>query len=130
MTWRNELPAGERVVNGVAVRRFPVEEERDLAAFNRFAESLYDRPHSDEDERAWLRRQGPVRAARSSRRCARSRTGSGAILFFTYLYYPTVEGLRAAPERVDPRARPPTTSRRCASASTASCSRGRARSRS
>lgn len=28
-TWRNELPAGEERVNGVLVRRFPIEESRD-----------------------------------------------------------------------------------------------------
>lgn len=98
VTWRNELPAGEHVHDGVTVRRFPVEEERDLSAFNRFGESLYDRPHSDEDEREWLRQQGPyvprlVDALRAEKDRFR------AIVFFTYLYYPTVEGLRAAPER-------------------------------
>jgi len=85
-------------MDGVTVRRFPVEEERDLAAFNRFGESLYDRPHTDEDERQWLRQQGPyvprlVDALRAEQGRFR------AILFFTYLYYPTVEGLSAAPDR-------------------------------
>ncbi len=98
VTWRNELPAGEQTLGGVTVRRFAVEEERDLAAFNRFGESLYDRPHTDEDEREWLRQQGPyvprlVDALRAEQDRFR------AILFFTYLYYPTVEGLRAAPGR-------------------------------
>lgn len=97
VTWRNELPPGESVLEGVAVRRFPVDEERDLAAFNRFGESLYDRPHTDDDEHAWLRQQGPyvprlVEALRAEKERFR------AVLFFTYLYYPTVEGLRVAPE--------------------------------
>ena len=98
VTWRNELPAGEQAMDGVTVRRFPVDEERDLAAFNRFGESLYDLPHTDEDEREWLRQQGPyvprlVDALRAEQGRFR------AILFFTYLYYPTVEGLSAAPDR-------------------------------
>jgi glycosyltransferase involved in cell wall biosynthesis len=98
VTWRNELPAGEQVLNGVAVRRFPVEEERDLAAFNRFGESLYDRPHTDEDEREWLRQQGPY-VPRLVEALAAEQERFRAILFFTYLYYPTVEGLKAAPRR-------------------------------
>ncbi len=98
VTWRNELPAGEQVSNGVTVRRFPVEEERDLDAFNRFGESLYGRPHSDGDEQAWLRQQGPY-VPRLVEALARERGRFRAVLFFTYLYYPTVEGLRAAPER-------------------------------
>jgi glycosyltransferase involved in cell wall biosynthesis len=98
VSWRNELPAGEETLNGVTVRRFPAEEERDLVAFNRFGESLYDRPHGDDDERLWLRQQGPyvprlVEALRAEKDRFR------AVLFFTYLYYPTVEGMRAAPER-------------------------------
>jgi glycosyltransferase involved in cell wall biosynthesis len=98
VTWRNELPPGEQVMGGVTVRRFPVEEERDLLAFNRFGELLYDRPHTDEDEREWLLQQGPyvprlVEALRAEQERFQ------AILFFTYLYYPTVEGLRAAPDR-------------------------------
>jgi glycosyltransferase involved in cell wall biosynthesis len=98
VTWRNELPAGEHDLGGVAVRRFPVEEERDLLAFNRFGESLYDRPHTDDDEHAWLRMQGPyVPRLVDALRAEQDRFQ--AILFFTYLYYPTVEGLRAAPGR-------------------------------
>jgi glycosyltransferase involved in cell wall biosynthesis len=98
VTWRNEWPAGAHESGGVAVRRFAVEEERDLDAFNRYAESLYDRPHTDEDERTWLRRQGPyvpalVRALRDERERFQ------AVVFFTYLYYPTCEGLAAAGER-------------------------------
>lgn len=98
VTWRNELPPGAGAEGPVAVRRFAVEEERDLDAFNRYSETLYDRPHTEEDERLWLRRQGPyvpalVRALREEH--ARFQ----AVVFFTYLYYPTCEGLRAAPQR-------------------------------
>ncbi len=98
VTWRNELPAGESIEQGVTVRRFPVEEERDLGAFNRFAESIYDRPHSDADERRFLREQGPYAPALVEA-LARERDRFQAILFFTYLYYPTVAGLGTAPAR-------------------------------
>jgi glycosyltransferase involved in cell wall biosynthesis len=98
VTWRNELPAGDSVQAGVTVRRFPVDEERDLAAFNRFGESLYERPHTDADERAWLRQQGPY-VPRLVEALAAESGRFDAVLFFTYLYYPTVEGLRAAPDR-------------------------------
>lgn len=98
VTWRDELPPGESVEDGVRVRRFPVAEERDLAAFNRFAESIYDRPHTDDDERRFLREQGPYVPALVEA-LAREQDRYRAVLFFTYLYYPTVEGLRAAPGR-------------------------------
>ena len=43
VTWRNELPAGRERLAGVDVLRFPAESERDLDAFNAFAEPLYER---------------------------------------------------------------------------------------
>jgi glycosyltransferase involved in cell wall biosynthesis len=98
VTWRNELPAGSSTEGKVTVRRFAVEEERNLDAFNRYSESLYDRPHSDEDERKWLRRQGPYVPALVDA-LVQARERYAAVVFFTYLYYPTCEGLRRAGQR-------------------------------
>ena len=98
VTWRNELPAGEEEIAGVRVRRFPVEEERDLAAFNAFAEPLYVRERSRDEEVEFLRRQGPF-VPRLIEALSAERDRFDAIVFFTYLYYPTCWGLRAAPER-------------------------------
>jgi glycosyltransferase involved in cell wall biosynthesis len=98
VTWKNDLPEGEREERGVRVRRFPVTEERDLDAFNAFAERLYDRPHDDDDEIEFLRRQGPVVPGLVEALGAEAERFS-AVVFFTYLYYPTYWGLRAAPGR-------------------------------
>jgi glycosyltransferase involved in cell wall biosynthesis len=98
VTWRNELPAGQERVNGVDVVRFPVEEERDLASFNRLAEPLYARAHSEQDELVFLRRQGPY-APRLVEAIEKRKDEFDALVFFTYLYYPTYWGLHAAPER-------------------------------
>lgn len=98
VTWRNEMPEGPSREGRALVCRFPVEEERDLAAFNAFAEPLYVRPHGVEDERLFLRRQGPfVPTLVEALRAERDRFA--AIVFFTYLYYPTYWGLEAASER-------------------------------
>jgi len=98
VTWRNELPPGSQRVNGVEVRRFASEEERELSFFNAFSDTLYDRPHTDAQELEWLRRQGPnVPSLVEALRAEKDRFA--AILFFTYLYYPTYWGLQAAPER-------------------------------
>ena len=98
VTWRNELPAGGERLNGVDVVRFPVEEERDLLAFNRLSEPLYARAHSEADELVWLRRQGPY-APRLVEAIQQRRDEFDAVVFFTYLYYPTYYGLQAASER-------------------------------
>jgi glycosyltransferase involved in cell wall biosynthesis len=98
VTWRNELREGREERDGVIVRRFPVEEERDLDAFNAFSDTLYDRPHTAEDEAEWLRRQGPFvpRLVDALREEAHR---FAAVVFFTYLYYPTCRGLAVASER-------------------------------
>jgi glycosyltransferase involved in cell wall biosynthesis len=98
VTWRNELPEGAESLNGVEVRRFVVEEERDLASFNAFSDTLYDRPHTADDELVWLRRQGPY-VPRLVAQLEAERDAFDAVVFFTYLYYPTCWGLKAAPER-------------------------------
>lgn len=97
VTWRNERPAGTTTEGGVEVRRFPTEEERDLASFNTFSDTLYGRPHTDDDERDWLRRQGPY-VPRLVEALRAEQDRFVAVLFFTYLYYTTVAGLAAAPE--------------------------------
>jgi glycosyltransferase involved in cell wall biosynthesis len=98
VTWRSELPEGQEELNGITIRRFPVEEERDLGAFNAFSETLYDRPHTAEDEEEWLRRQGPF-VPRLIEALDREAARFAAVVFFTYLYYPTCRGLEVAGER-------------------------------
>jgi glycosyltransferase involved in cell wall biosynthesis len=93
VTWRNELPAGDSEVAGVRVRRFAVEEERDLEAFNRYSDELYGRAHTHEEEIQWLRRQGPY-TPRLIEALSAEAPAYRAVVFFTYLYYPTYWGLR------------------------------------
>ncbi len=98
VTWRNELPEGRENLNGVEVLRFACRGQRDLDAFNRFAEPLYVREHSREEEIEFLRRQGPE-VPDLVEALARHKDRFAAVVFFTYLYYPTYWGLKAAPER-------------------------------
>lgn len=98
VTWRSELPQGESMERGVRIRRFAPDRERDLDRFNAFAEPLYGRPTTPDEERTFLESQGPcvpdlIKALRADA------PGFQAILFFTYLYYPTVEGIRAVGEK-------------------------------
>jgi glycosyltransferase involved in cell wall biosynthesis len=98
VTWRNELPPGEETHGGVRVRRFPVARERDLDGFNAFAEPLYARETTLAEEHAFLERQGPL-VPRLVEALRAERGRYAAVVFFTYLYYPTYWGLAAAPER-------------------------------
>lgn len=131
VTWRNALPPGESMVEGVRVVRFPVQGERDLEGFNRLSDDLYARtptqafsaaeriglrgggstlsPRLDdegrvartptrEEELEWLRQQGPY-VPELPEALAREAPGFDAVIFFTYLYYPTWAGLQAASQR-------------------------------
>ena len=95
VTWHNEYAPGEEALGGVRIRRFAVEEERDLDAFNRRSEELYGRSRTHEEEIDWLRRQGPF-APSLIDALAGEVTRYHAVVFFTYLYYPTYWGLVAA----------------------------------
>jgi len=92
VTWRNDLAPGDREAAGVRVRRFAVEEERDLDDFNRRSEELYRRPRTRDEELDWLRRQGPY-VPRLVEALAADARALHAVVFFTYLYYPTYWGL-------------------------------------
>ena len=50
VTWANDYPAGETILNGVVIKRYPVEKPREIAAFNAFSDRIFFQPHSREDE--------------------------------------------------------------------------------
>jgi glycosyltransferase involved in cell wall biosynthesis len=98
VTWRNELPAGVEPVNGVAVRRFRVRQERDPIAFGRRSEQVFDRIHSVGDELDWLAAEGPTSPS-LVRYASRHADRYDFWLFFSYRYYVAYYGVRAARSR-------------------------------
>jgi glycosyltransferase involved in cell wall biosynthesis len=94
ITWRNEYKPGESILKGVVIKRFDSGEERDINAFNEFSTNFFNCPQADKrDEKKWIRMQGPYSPALID--ALRKEQGNFDIfLFFTYLYYPTVEGLK------------------------------------
>lgn len=98
VTWKNEYPEGNDRIKGVTVRRFPVEKPRDIAAFNQFSDWIFHHPHTRDDELKWLEMQGPWSPALRDY-LAKHHRAYDALIFFTYLYAPTVLGLKIAPGR-------------------------------
>jgi glycosyltransferase involved in cell wall biosynthesis len=96
VTWKNEYPEGSDRVRGVTVRRFANARARDIQAFNRYSEWIFNNPHTRDDEMEWLRQQGPWCPALLEY-LERNQHQYDILIFFTYLYAPTVLGAKIAP---------------------------------
>jgi glycosyltransferase involved in cell wall biosynthesis len=97
-TWKNEYPEGADRLRGVTVRRFATNRTRDLAAFNRQSDWIFTHAHSRADEMEWLKQQGPW-APGLIEYLERHHGSYDVLVFFTYLYAPTVLGIKVAPAK-------------------------------
>jgi glycosyltransferase involved in cell wall biosynthesis len=97
-TWRNEYPSGLTRVNGVPVRRFPVDAPRDMSAFNRLSTKVLRGGAGREAESEWLRAQGPFSPPLLDH-LRRHDCESDFFIFFTYLYASTFFGLPLVADR-------------------------------
>jgi glycosyltransferase involved in cell wall biosynthesis len=98
ISWKNEYQEGADRIRGVTVRRFANARSRDIHAFNRYSEWIFTNKHSREDESEWLRQQGPWCPALIEY-LDRNHHQYDVLIFFTYLYAPTVLGARIAPHK-------------------------------
>jgi glycosyltransferase involved in cell wall biosynthesis len=98
ITWKNDYPEGTDRIRGVTVRRFANAQTRDLDAFNRYSEWIFTSTHTRDDEMEWLRQQGPWCPSLLDY-LQRSHGQYDVLIFFTYLYAPTVLGVRIAPHK-------------------------------
>jgi glycosyltransferase involved in cell wall biosynthesis len=96
VTWKNEYPEGADRIRGVSVRRFANARTRDLEAFNRYSDWIYNNPHARDDEMEWLMQQGPW-CPSLIEHLRRHQQQYDVLVFFTYLYAPTVLGLEVNP---------------------------------
>jgi glycosyltransferase involved in cell wall biosynthesis len=94
ITWKNEYPPGETILNGVAIKRFDVLRPRDIESFNRYSDWIFHSPHTPGQELNWLEQQGPYAPALIDA-IEKEESAHDHFVFFTYLYYNTYWGLQA-----------------------------------
>jgi glycosyltransferase involved in cell wall biosynthesis len=98
ITWKNEYPEGPDRLRGVTVRRFATARTRDIQAFNRLSDWIFHHQHSRNDELEWLKQQGPWSPGLIEH-LERHHEQYDLLVFFTYLYAPTVLGIKVAPSK-------------------------------
>jgi glycosyltransferase involved in cell wall biosynthesis len=98
VTWKNEYPEGTDRIRGVTIRRFANSRTRDIEAFNRYSEWIYNNAHGRSEEVEWLKQQGPWSPALIEY-LKRHHQQYDVLIFFTYLYAPTVVGIEVAPSK-------------------------------
>lgn len=94
ISWKNELPEGKEVVNGITVHRFPVAVERDPIEFGKWSATVFTKRHSLGDELAWLDAEGPTSPALINHIKAHE-ADYDFFIFFSFRYHHSFYGCRA-----------------------------------
>ncbi len=93
ITWKNHYPVGVQLINGIPVRRFSVNNERNMEIFKKENSNiLQDINHTEQQELHWIDEQGPLSEDLINYIAENSDTYD-IFIFVTYLYYHTVKGL-------------------------------------
>ena len=92
ISWKDEYPPGQEVLNGVTINRFAVDAPRNSGRFNRFSKRIFGKPHTKDDEMNWMKLQGPY-STRLLEFIADNKDKYDNFIFFTYLYCTTYFGL-------------------------------------
>jgi glycosyltransferase involved in cell wall biosynthesis len=97
VTWKNERPSGVESVNGIAVRRFPVDHERDPHAFGRQSQRVFEHAHSVANELAWLDSEGP--ASRRMIDYLARKDAFDFVILFSFRYFHAYHAARRIPAK-------------------------------
>ncbi len=100
VTWKNEYPDGVQVLDGIVIRRFPVDFSREMNKFNDFSHYIFSNMHriTKKESEEWMRLQGPI-SSELFQYLENKMDNYDAFIFFTYLYATTYYGLQIVSEK-------------------------------
>ncbi|MCP4216825.1 MAG: glycosyltransferase family 4 protein [bacterium] len=93
ITWKKDFSTGTSILKGVNIKRYDVDEERNIDSFNKYSDVFFNPETKGRDEDRWIREQGPY-CPKLIDALRKEQDNYDVFLFFTYLYYPTIEGLK------------------------------------
>ena len=92
-TWKNYYPEGISEINGVTVRRFKVDKERNQKRFDACsAQVLNNKKNTSEAEDKWIDEQGPY-CPDAVKYISEHHNDYDTVIFMTYLYYITARSM-------------------------------------
>lgn len=98
VTWADYYPEGIDEVNGIVVRRFSVDHERNNQEFNESCYEVIGKNVGKKRELDWMEKQGPT-ASQLVRYLMEHQNEYDAYVFITYLYYTTFHGVLSVPQK-------------------------------
>jgi glycosyltransferase involved in cell wall biosynthesis len=98
LTWRNHYPAGESLVGGLRVLRFPVARERDMRRFMDLSDLIAADRATVAEQEQWFRENGPDSPELLSYLRSHG-AGFDRVLFWAYRYAGAYFGLPLAADR-------------------------------
>jgi glycosyltransferase involved in cell wall biosynthesis len=88
VTWSQHYPEGTEVVEGIPVRRFRVDRERDPKRFGDIQKKVVDDEHTPDQEILWMDEQGPV-SSDLRQHLEAHRDDYDLFIFFSFRYHTT-----------------------------------------
>ncbi len=88
VTWSQHYPEGSEVIEGISVRRFQVDQERDPKRFGDLQKIIVNEEHTLEMEEEWMREQGPV-SSEMREYIDVHQSDYDLFIFFSFRYYST-----------------------------------------
>ncbi len=92
LTWYNDYPPGEELVDGIPVIRFKVEKQRVFENYERIANKVCFFRHTDKEEYIWLEEHGPYCPSLIDF-IKKNKNKYDIFVFFSYRYWNSFYGL-------------------------------------